>query len=235
MELICPNCRRSISPNHINVKTDLAKCEKCDSIHKASELVDAKSIEKINNPPLGTKMVIQKGFGNSVELFYPNKGFTLSVMPLLFFAIFWVGFICIWTFLALRANFFFAIFSIPFWIIGFAMIRGLINYTSETQTLQISGTTLTLKKNSPIKSKIFEIDIQDIEAIKMKSPDINPLSMFGNFKMMLRIQQSFLTGGLKMPAIISGVKTEHFFEDANDIEQEWVTSTLNNIIKRMKN
>ena len=64
---------------------------------------------------------------------------------------------------------------------------------------------------------------------------MNPFSMFGNFRMMLKMQKSFGMGGIEMPAIITGVKTEYFFEDANDAEQEWVTSTLDNIIKRMKN
>ena len=46
MELLCPDCTASISTDNINISTDLAKCEKCNSIHKASELVDKKEIDQ---------------------------------------------------------------------------------------------------------------------------------------------------------------------------------------------
>lgn len=235
MELICPDCKATISPDNVNIASDLAKCDKCNSIHKASELADSKSIDKINNPPTGTKMTIKKGFDDSIELFYPKKGFTASVIPQLFFAIFWLGFISFWTWGASQGSVIFALFSIPFWLIGFGMLGGLINSISETQTLKISRTSLTLRKERPIRPKTFEIKIKDIQSIRMKNLKMNPFSMFGNFKMMLKMQKSFSMGGIEMPAIISGVKTEYFFEDANDAEQEWVTTTLDSIIKRMNN
>lgn len=235
MELICPNCKATILPDNVNISSDLAKCDKCNSIHKASELADSKSIDKINNPPTGTKMTIKKGFDDSIELFYPKKGFTVSVIPQLFFSIFWIGFISFWTWGASQGSVIFAMFSIPFWLVGFGMLGGLINSISETQTLKISRTSLILKKERPIRPKNFEIKVKDIQSIRMKNLKMNPFSMFGNMKLMFKMQKSFGMGGIEMPAIISGVKTEYFFEDANDAEQEWVTSTLDNIIKRMNN
>ncbi len=235
MKLICPSCKATISPDNVNISTDLAKCDKCNSIHKASELADSKSIDRINHPPSGTKMIVKKGFDDSIELFYPKRGFTASVIPQLLFSIFWLGFISLWTFGASQGSVFFALFSIPFWIVGFGMIGGVINSISETQTLKISRSSLTLKKDRPIRPKSFEIEVKDIQSIKMKNLKMNPFSMFGNFKMMLKMQQSYGLGGIEMPAIISGVKTEYFFEDANDAEQEWVTATLDSIIKRRNN
>lgn len=235
MELICPICRASISAVNVNISTDLAKCDKCNSIHKASELADRKSIDKINNPPSGAKMVVKKKMDDSIELFYPKKGFSLALIPQLFFAIFWLGFICFWTWGASQASVIFAMFSIPFWLIGFTMIGGLINSIWETQTLKISRTSLILEKNRPILSKKFEIKIKDIQSIRMKILKISPFSFLGNFRMMLKMQKSFGMGEIETPAIISGIKTEYFFEDANDAEQEWVTSTLDGIIKRMIN
>lgn len=235
MELICPDCKATISPDSVNISSDLAKCDKCNSIHKASDLADSKSIDKINNPPTGTKMTIKKGFDDSIEMFYPKKGFTASVIPQLFFTIFWLGFISFWTWGASQGSVIFALFSIPFWLVGFGMLGGLINSISETQTLKISRTSLTLKKERPIRPKNFEIKIKDIQSIRMKNLKMNTFSMFGNFNMMMKMQKSFSMGGIEMPAIISGVKTEYFFEDANDAEQEWVTTTLDSIIKRMNN
>jgi hypothetical protein len=235
MELICPKCKSSIKTENINISTDLAKCDNCNSIHKASELVDNKSIEKINNPPSGTKIRVNKGFNDSVEIFYPSKGISLSVVPIMFFAIFWIGFVSFWTWGASQGSIIFALFSIPFWIVGFSMIGGIINSISETQTIIISRTTLTLKKERPIRPKIFEISIKEIQSIRMKSFKMHPFSMFGNFRIMFRMQKTFGMGGIEMPAIISGIKTEYFFEDANDAEQEWITSSLDSIIKQLKN
>ncbi len=235
MELICPNCKAAISPDNINISSDLAKCDTCNSIHKASELADSKSINKINNPPSGTKIIIKKGLDDSVELFYPKKGFTLFVIPPLFFSLFWFGFISFWTWGASQGSLIFALFSIPFWLAGFGMLGGLLNSISESQTLKISRTTLTLKKDRLIWPKSFEIGIKDIQSVKMKSVKMNAFSMFGNFSMMTKMPKSFGMGGIEMPAIISGVKTEYFFEDANDAEQEWLISTLDSIIKRMNN
>lgn len=235
MELICSRCKTTIKPDNVNISTDLAKCDNCNSIYKASDLADTKSIEKINNPPSGTMIQIKKGFDDSVEIFYPKKGFTASLLPQLFFSIFWLGFISFWTWGASQGSVIFAMFSIPFWFIGFGMIGALINSISETQTLNISRTTLTIKKDRLIRPKTIEIAIKDIQSIRMKNLKMNAFSIFGNFRMILKMQKSFNIGGIEMPAIISGVKTEYFFEDANDAEQEWITSTLDGLIKRMNN
>ena len=230
MELICPSCKATINPENVNISTDLAKCDKCNSIHKASELVDTKSIERINNPPVGTRIQIKKGFDGSIEMFYPKKGLTVSMMPQMFFTLFWLGFICFWTWGASQGSVIVAMFSIPFWLVGFGMLGGIISSISETQTLKVNKTILTLKKDRPLKPKNFEVAIKDIQSIRMKNIKMNPFSMFGNFKMMFKMQKSFGMGGIEMPAIISGVKTEYFFEDSSDAEQEWVTSALDSFV-----
>lgn len=236
MELICPSCKATISPDNVNISSDLAKCDKCNSINKASELADSKSIDKINNPPTGTKMTIKKGFDDSIELFYPKQGFKASMIFQVFFTIFWIGFVAFWTWGASQGSVIFALFSIPFWLVGIGMLSGLINSISETQTLKLSRNTLIIKKDRPIRPKSFEINVKDIQSIRMKNLKMNnPFAMFGNMKLMFKMQKSFGMGGIEMPAIISGVKTEYFFEDANDAEQEWVTTTLDSIIKRMNN
>ncbi|NOX48569.1 MAG: hypothetical protein GXO89_16500 [Chlorobi bacterium] len=181
-------------------------------------------------------MTVKKGFDDSIEIFYPKQGFKASMIFQVFFTIFWVGFVGFWTFMAAQSSFLFAMFSIPFWLIGFRMLGELINSISETQTLKVSRTSLTLKKDKSIRPKTIEIKVKDIQSIRMKNVKMNnPFSLFGNMKLMFKIQKSFGVGGIEMPAIISGVKTEYFFEDANDAEQEWVTTTLDRIIKRMNN
>jgi hypothetical protein len=233
MELICPGCKATISPDNVNIATDLAKCNKCKSVHHASKLAEGKSTDKINHPPAESKILIKKGFDDSIEIFYPKKGITVSVIPQLFFTIFWFVFISFWTWGASQGSVFFALFSIPFWLFGFGMIGGFINSISETQIIKIAKTSLTLIKDRPIRPKKLELKIKDIQAIKMKQLKMNPFLMFGYFRLMVKMQRQFGMGRIEIPAIISGLRTEYFFEDAYDAEQEWVTMTLDSIIKKM--
>lgn len=232
MELACPNCITLINPEHINIASDLAKCTSCNTIHKASALIQGQG-KKTINPPTGTKITFKKGFDDSIEFFYPKKGFTTSAIPKLIFIVFWLGFVSVWTWMASGASVVFAMFSIPFWLVGFGMLIGLIFSTSESQTLKISRTALTLERIRPFRSKIFKAPVKDIQSIRMQAPNHNSLSNISNAKVAFKTQRFNAIGGHKVPAIISGVKTEYFFESATTAEQEWVTSTLNAIIKKM--
>ena len=235
MEFICPTCKSTILPSNINIKSDLAKCDRCDSIHKASDLADSKSIDRINNPPVGSKIKVNKGFDGSIEVFLPNKGFKIHMIFSMFFTVFWLGFIGFWTFMALKGSVLFALFSIPFWIVGAGMVSGLINSLSETQTVIVTRASLILKKVRPIRPKTIEFRLDEIHSIKLKNFNMNsPFSFFANFNIMYKMKKSLGMGGIEMPAILTGVHTEYFFEDANDAEQEWVTSVVDNLVKMKK-
>ncbi|MCH2023938.1 MAG: hypothetical protein MK207_15790 [Saprospiraceae bacterium] len=236
MKLICQKCKAIILHENVNISSDLAKCDRCNSIHKASDLADSNSIYNINNPPNGTKIIIKKQLDGSTVLFYPKQGFKVSMIFPIFFTVLWLSFIAFWTRGASGASILFAMCSIPFWVAGFGMLSGVINLIFETQTLKLSKTSLTIKKDKPIRPKKFEINIKDIESIRMENLKIkNDLSMFGNMNLLFKAQKSSGMEGIEIPAIVSGVMTEYFFEYANETEQEWVTSTLDNMVKMMNN
>jgi hypothetical protein len=232
MNLSCSNCKTLIKLENINISTDLAKCDKCGSIHKVSELTNPLKKEDLT-PPNGSKIKLRKELDGSIVLSYPKKGLTLSLIPQLLFAIFWLGFISFWTLGASQGSIIFALFSIPFWIIGFVMIAGIINSANEIQIITLSKYKLNLKKQRPIRPSSFETDLKDIQSIKMKTLKMNPFSMFGNFRHMMKMQMSF-GSAIELPSIITGRKTEYFFDDANDAEQEWVTSTLDSLVREMR-
>lgn len=233
MELACPNCKTPINPENINIASDLAKCSRCNTIHKASALIPDRSNKKMVKPPSGTKMTVKKGFDDSIELFYPKKGFTAAIIPKLIFIVFWLGFISIWTWMSLGTSVYFSMLSIPFWLVGFGMLYGLVFSVSESQVLKISRTVLTLERIRPFSTKKFEAPVYDIQSIRMQASNNNSLTNISNAKVAFKTQKFSGTSGEKMPAIISGVKTEYFFESATTAEQEWVTSTLDGIIKKI--
>ena len=232
-ELICPNCNKAIESDNINITTDLAKCGHCGTITKASSLVSAQDDKSLSTPPKGSSIQVTKEMGDTIKLFFPKKGVTASDIPQLLFSIFWLVFICFWTWGASQGSIFFALFSIPFWLVGFGMLSGLINSINETQTLTVSKSQLTLEKTRPINGKRFEFNLSDIQEIKMTHMKAGPFSVFSNPRYMWRLQWSF-GAGLVMPAIISGSGTEYFFEATNDAEQDWVTKYLSNKVRQAK-
>lgn len=232
-ELLCPNCNKTIDSDNINITTDLAKCGHCGTIAKASLLVSAQDDKSLSTPPKGSAIKVTKEMGDTIKLFVPKKGVTASDIPQLLFSIIWLGFISFWTWGASQGSIFFALFSIPFWLAGFAMLSGIINTINETQTLTISKSQLTLEKTRPIFGKRFEFNLSDIQEIKTTHMKVGPFSAFSNPSYLWRLQWSF-GAGLVLPAIISGSGTEYFCETANDAEQDWVTKFLNNKVRQAK-
>jgi len=232
MYLRCSNCNTEIKSENINIATDLAQCQNCGAVLKVSAL--AHSIDKIEtSPPSGSSILMTKGMNGLLELTLPKKGFTFSVIPKLLFSIFWLGFLSFWTWGASQASVLFALFSIPFWLVGLRMIVGVINSANEVQKISLNKSTLSIERIRPIRPQSFKTELNDIQAIKMKQVKMNPFAVLGDFRTMMRMQGSF-GSPVETPAIITGMKTEHFFEDANDAEQEWVTQLLQSLVKQIK-
>ncbi|MBL7851973.1 MAG: hypothetical protein JNN04_13815 [Cyclobacteriaceae bacterium] len=231
MDFICPKCHRSIRPEEINIATDLAKCTTCGTISKASQIILPPEDSTLAAPPKGASIQMSKEAMDGVKLFLPSKGLTASDIPKLVFIIFWIGFIAFWTWGASQASITFAMFSIPFWIVGITMGAGIVNSINETQSLIISKGKLVLDKSRPIGGVTIEYDLHEIMEIKMHHPKMGPFSAFTNPALMWRFQWSF-GSAIVMPAIISGSATEYFFESANDAEQSWTIQFLNTKLKQ---
>lgn len=233
MELICAKCNKIITPDNINVATDLAKCGHCHALHKASELVNAIDEKALATPLAGSKIQVRKRPDDIIEIFLPKKGVTISDIPMIGFNIFYLIFIFFWTLLALQGSIIFAMFSIPIWFVGLSMLINIINAVQETQTIKFSKEKLILKKNRPVNSKTFDYQLREIELVKMKNLKANRFQLFMNMRYAWKLQFSF-GAGIEMPAIITGQKTEYFFEETSDAEQEWITKLVNVILKNRK-
>lgn len=76
--------------------------------------------------PFGSKILLTK-HANSLEIIMPPKGFSSDIVGLTLFAIAWNSFLIMLTgvavfFAPFPINFFFAIFSLPFWGVGTSMV-----------------------------------------------------------------------------------------------------------------
>ena len=222
IELVCTTCRMKIDVADVNISTDLAKCAHCGAIHKASSLVPAPDAKALATPPAGSKIEMQKGMGDCFQIIMPKKGIDKSNLPLLAFCVFWVGFIAFWTWGALQTgdDYLMALFSIPFWIIGFVLLTIVINKINEIQTIEVTRTELTIIKTKPVMSKRYEFVFKDIQSIRVT--DLPYYYTSGSKRRSINHQ----VVQPKAPAIITGSGTKYFFEQANEAEKQWVTNFL---------
>ncbi|KJH69719.1 serine/threonine protein kinase [Aliterella atlantica] len=98
-----------------------------------------KALQVLENPPqlqlqvagkpLGSKVVLKKDI-DSLEIIIPAKGFNLGIVMTIGFAIAWNSFILFWTFgmllVPLPANLLFLLFALPFWLVGFSMVKEIL-------------------------------------------------------------------------------------------------------------
>ena len=231
MEIKCPKCGKKVSPNSININTDLGKCENCNNIFKLSEAIDTSELLTVSLPPNGSKISLSKN-NEYIEIVLPAKKFSSSDIFPVIFSIFWVGFLTFWTIGAAQGSIFFALFSIPFWFFGVSMILSLINSFDEDHIITVKRDEINLFKNRPINSKEYSIKYADIYSIKLGSLKFsNPFSMATNFRLMSKFNMM----GIQTPTINFGSESINFFEQASEAEQDWIVKLLNKILKKNKN
>lgn len=230
LELKCPTCRNIIASSNINVSSDLAQCTYCNSIHKASELIDVREEKSLSNPPAGSSIQFKEGVGENFQLFLPPKRFQFQYIFYLIFCTVWLSFISFWTWGAFQASFFFALFSIPFWFIGLSMLYGIANTFLETQEIRLQGNRLMLSKNRFLFPKHYEFDFEEIQNVEMSIVKPGP---FGASTYLYLSKGNFAYRyGFNVPTIVTGSGSKHFFELANEAEQEWISAYMD--LKRKK-
>jgi hypothetical protein len=231
MKLICPNCQSQIGSEHVNVATDLAKCGNCGELFKASDLVADVDLEQDLQPPAGSAIVFQSE-GKGVGTFsIPKSGIKGKDIFIFIFAGFWICFIAAWTCGAAFAGGPFALFSIPFWIVGIGMWRGILIGITETQQLRLGPVTLSIFKKSVVSSKHIEIAHCDIASIDMK-PFIprDPFTMARYLRHFLHTQGAW--GGVPLATIAHGTKKTLFAENVSEAEAEWLIKMLKAVIAK---
>jgi hypothetical protein len=196
MKLHCSNCKIEIKTGNINILNDSVKCEKCGTITKASTL--NRQFTPLNDmPPHGSKMEFIKGVGKGFEITSPRIGLTIQKIPILTFNIIWISFVSYWTILAYKGSIIFAIFSIPFWFLGFTMLFSILKLALTSYKLNFDGIELTIVKKSLFRNKYFKYRLNEILAINMSKPlTNNPFMGFSNIG-------NSVKGNFNLPNLVS--------------------------------
>jgi serine/threonine protein kinase len=126
----------NLSPNFTNWLQRITEPSLEKRFHWANEALKAleqpqyREITALTvDKPAGSKIQLRKN-EDTLEITIPPVGFQSSMLFIGFFATFWNLFILVWTLGALSApfpgNIPFALFSLPFWGVGFSMIYGIL-------------------------------------------------------------------------------------------------------------
>lgn len=222
MSLVCSKCESDIDSKLANVQTDLVQCPNCHSIHKVSELIETKELVQQSyelSQPSGSNIDVFNTRSTMEMIIPPRKLNALDLFPL-GFSVAWLSFITFWTFMAAQGSIFFALFSIPFWIVGLSMLSGVITSVTEQQTIELDIYNLKITKKSLLSKNVVEIDLQDIDAIGMKNIKITQA-----FKAIGRIgsHSNNRSKGNKplLPTISHGIKDTTILENVTDVEMKW--------------
>jgi hypothetical protein len=223
MELICPNCQQIIDPAHINVVTDLAQCAHCGALNKASELASSETPIPVRaEPPINSALQMTREL-DSLVVVQTRRPMGCAQYFMFGFSTFWLCFVAFWTWGALQASFPFALFSIPFWMVGLGIMGTLLNGRTERQTMTIRRSSLALEKKRLLFPKKYEWDWRQIEAVRFEGTKSNSFSSINKVQSNTADSSKII---IQMPAVIVDGKAKTFFESADTEGQEWIVRYL---------
>ncbi len=152
MKLHCPQCGQLVPAENIYLATGWATCPACHELIRLAEVVPdfapAGPAEPKPQRPFDAHALLERT-PQRLLLHLPARGVKGGHWALVGFAIFWLAFTAFWTAGALgfgRAiqlwNLAFAAFSIPFWLVGFGMLIGVLFAARAEYTVRIDASFL---------------------------------------------------------------------------------------------
>ncbi|QDU31519.1 hypothetical protein ETAA8_66780 [Anatilimnocola aggregata] len=95
MKLTCPDCHQHISAADVNLKLGIGKCLACDAVFSVLDQVGSPlQMSRRNMPVAPPKHYVVDDFGPDLAIRW--RWYTHAIWILVFFAIFWDGFLLVW-------------------------------------------------------------------------------------------------------------------------------------------
>ncbi|MDX2256655.1 MAG: serine/threonine-protein kinase [Pseudanabaenaceae cyanobacterium bins.39] len=160
--------------------------------------------------PLGSRIFLSKN-QELLKVIIPPAGWRSQGIGLLGFAIFWNGFLILWTSLALRAGLF-ALFSIPFWVIGIGMayaalaaVFGRVDLVIGDRSFSIDWDVIGIKRHIQGRTKDLRL-VEINNAYEVNRRTITQLILH------------------------QGIYSHKFGDGLTDAEKEWLTQEINEFL-----
>ena len=181
---------------------------------------------------LHSDRVIVHNTGSSVtEVEMTADGFSAGMAGLIFFALFWNGFVAFWTFMALQGSVLFAMFSIPFWVVGLGMLFGVVTQIFGSQRAIVRRDALVIRKILPFRKAEQVIPYSELKAIECQR-------QIGGKKSAKLVASGSSDSGLisTIPTVTYADNKELMFaEHLKQKDRDWVVDYLNEqIVPLMK-
>jgi hypothetical protein len=153
MKVTCPTCRATIPAVDVALDKGWAKCVGCDEVFPLDGLLPgypAGGAAAVPERPFDAWAVVRRD-ARLLAIHLPAHGMRGAARATLAFATIWLAFISFWTLGALGIlfggqfqlqNVGFASFSIPFWIVGFALLGGVVWMSRSTRSVMIDAARL---------------------------------------------------------------------------------------------
>jgi len=156
MKLNCPQCGQLVPADNIYLATGWATCPACNELIRLADVVPgftagaAGPAEPKPPRPFDAQALLERT-PQRLLVHVPARGMKGGLWALLGFGVFWLTFVAFWTAGALGIlfggqvqawNLGFAAFSIPFWLVGFGMLGGVLFAARAEYTVRIDASFL---------------------------------------------------------------------------------------------
>lgn len=184
MKILCPNCETEVAVEDVDLSTGWARCRECNELFQVPEIMRPRTGNAFDAPapvfdgpierPADARIVIQRR-PDKLFVYVPPFGFRLAVLPVMGFAVFWLGFVAFWTAGALGMfggrmgleNILFACFSIPFWLVGIAMLGGCLWTMGASRLVYMDASTLMTRLKAYLFSWRWSISRDLVRTVRL--------------------------------------------------------------------
>ncbi|MGK0186123.1 MAG: hypothetical protein ACI9R3_001906 [Verrucomicrobiales bacterium] len=154
IELSCKNCGSQLKPESISTELNAARCTHCNALF-AIALPQRQDSDTPRNGPRA-KVPMPKGFEVSDlghEFILKRRWFSPALFFLLFFCIFWNGFMIVWHTISLTTGaWFMSLFGLIHTAVGIGLAYGTLAGFMNTTEIKVGRGNLTLR-HGPIPWK----------------------------------------------------------------------------------
>jgi hypothetical protein len=123
--------------------------------------------------PSNSQVILERGPRQRLRLEIPPQGLRGQVLGMFVFALVWNGFLVFWTggalLAALDGNWFFPLFSIPFWAVGMGMAAVAAHGAGSRTQLTAEGDRLTLRRKFLRWEQVLSGSVRDLDGVELRT------------------------------------------------------------------
>ena len=230
MKVNCPNCGEIVPAEGLALDTGWGKCTACHEVFRLADVIEGyvapgeAQLPGKPERPFDAWAVVERQM-DRLLIHIPPHGLRAGTLALLGFAIFWLGFVAFWTAGALGLlfggqvqglNIGFACFSMPFWLVGFGMLGGVLWASRGSRTVYFDGMEMVTELRCLLWRRRRVRDLSTVQHARESSPMIRSDKQGSTDSYLVEIVYS--SGSFVLPC-------------STRAEQQWLIAEINDYLK----